>query len=326
MSKIRRVKWVLLSLLVSGSWLLGLSGCGAPTKMPTDTDQSDTDCSDTNRPRQRQAQANRSNQSRSGTDRSSQTQASANPTTPPTIASGRLRKITFALVASAENSTTAYQSAYRYIEDIGDGRGYTAGIIGFTSGTGDLLQVVQRYQKLAPKNKLTQYLSALRRVNGTASHRGLGKPFVRAWRQASQDSKMIQAQNEIVREEYLDPAVTYAQRDGLSPLGQYLYYDALVVHGPGTKAETDSFQGIRAAALRKAPTPAQGGKQATYLKAFLAARQPVMLAETAHQDLSRLQVQRQLIKAGNFQLKLPLQWRMYGDQYHLTAAMVKQLP
>ncbi|MFC6314812.1 chitosanase [Lapidilactobacillus achengensis] len=325
MSKIRRLKWALL-VLVSGGWLLGLSGCGAPTKMATDTDQSATDRSGTNRSRQRQAQADRSSQSRSGTDRSSQAQASADPTTPPTIASGRLRKITFALVASAENSTTAYQSAYRYIEDIGDGRGYTAGIIGFTSGTGDLLQVVQRYQKLAPKNKLTQYLPALRRVNGTASHRGLGKSFVRAWHQASQDPKMIQAQNTIVRQEYLDPAVSYAQRDGLSPLGQYLYYDALVVHGPGTKAEADSFQGIRAAALKKAPTPAQGGKQATYLKAFLAARQPIMLAETAHQDLSRLQVQRQLINAGNFQLKLPLQWRMYGDQYHLTAAMVKQLP
>lgn len=48
------------------------------------------------------------------------------------ISSGNLRKEVFALVSSAENSSTDYTKQYSYIEDIGDGRGYTAGIIGFT--------------------------------------------------------------------------------------------------------------------------------------------------------------------------------------------------
>lgn len=61
------------------------------------------------------------------------------------ISSGKLRKEVFALVSSAENSSTDYAEQYAYIEDIGDGRGYTAGIIGFTTGTGDLLEVVERY-------------------------------------------------------------------------------------------------------------------------------------------------------------------------------------
>lgn len=60
------------------------------------------------------------------------------------ISSGALRKEVFALVSSAENSTTDYAEQYAYIEDIGDGRGYAAGTIGFTSGTGDLLEVVKR--------------------------------------------------------------------------------------------------------------------------------------------------------------------------------------
>ena len=46
------------------------------------------------------------------------------------ISSGELRKEVFALVSSAENSSTDYAEQYAYIEDIGDGRGYTAGIIG----------------------------------------------------------------------------------------------------------------------------------------------------------------------------------------------------
>lgn len=49
----------------------------------------------------------------------------------------------FALVSSAENSDTDYSLQYGYIEDIGDGRGYTAGIIGFTTGIGDLPDVVE---------------------------------------------------------------------------------------------------------------------------------------------------------------------------------------
>src|SRR6185437_9800653 len=42
-----------------------------------------------------------------------------------------------------ENSTTTFR--YDYVEDLGDGRGYTAGRVGFCTGTGDLLDVVERY-------------------------------------------------------------------------------------------------------------------------------------------------------------------------------------
>src|SRR6185437_7226410 len=47
------------------------------------------------------------------------------------------------LVSSAENSSLDWKKQYGYIEDIKDGRGYTAGIIGFCSGTGDVLELVR---------------------------------------------------------------------------------------------------------------------------------------------------------------------------------------
>lgn len=240
-----------------------------------------------------------------------------------TIMTGKRRATTFALVASAENSSLDYQRQYRYIEDIGDGRGYTAGIIGFTSGTGDLLKVVTRYQKLAPNNRLVKYLPALRRANGHATHRGLGPDFVRDWRRAAQDRRLIQAQNDLVTQMYLRPAVRAAQEDGLSPLGQYIYYDAMVVHGPGAGAT--SFGGLRRAAKQRAKTPRQGGPAKTYLQTFLTVRAKVMRQEAAHHDLSRLNAQWQFVCAGKDELQLPLTWEMYGQQFTLTKAKLAEI-
>ncbi|VDG21128.1 chitosanase [Lactiplantibacillus mudanjiangensis] len=240
-----------------------------------------------------------------------------------TIATGNLRATTFALVSSAENSSLNYHQQYRYIEDIGDGRGYTAGIIGFTSGTGDLLQVVRKYQKLRPHNRLVRYLPALKRVNGTASHQGLGPKFVRAWRQAARDQRLIQAQDAIVDRLYLRPAIRAAQQDGLTPLGQYIYYDAMVVHGPGASA--DSFGGIRRVAKQRAKTPRQGGQATTYLRTFLTVRAKIMRQEKAHHDLSRLKAQWQFVQEHKDRLQLPLTWTMYQQKFRLTATKLKQL-
>lgn len=226
------------------------------------------------------------------------------------------RSIFYALVSSAENSTTDYEKEYAYIEDIDDGRGYTAGIIGFTSGTGDLLEVINKYVELKPQdNPLEKYIPALEEVNGTDSHEGLGDAFVKDWIAASKDSEMIAVQDAILDEMYLEPALKYAKEDGLSMLGAFIYYDAFVVHGPGE--DEDSFGGIRDAAVHSADVPAKGGNEAKYLPAFLDARTVVMLKEEAHSDLSRIDAQRKFIAEENFDLLLPLQWTMYGDEFVL---------
>src|SRR5690606_3278502 len=84
------------------------------------------------------------------------------------------------IVASAENGTLDWRSAYGYVEDIGDGQGYTAGIIGFCTGTHDLLTLVEKYTADHPGNGLARYLPALRAVDGTDSHEGLGPGFTAA--------------------------------------------------------------------------------------------------------------------------------------------------
>lgn len=244
------------------------------------------------------------------------------------ISEGNLRKIVFALVSSAENSTIDYSSQYGYIEDIGDGRGYTAGIIGFTTGTGDLLEVVNKYSELQPNNNLKKYIPALKKVNGTSSHKGLGYSFEADWRAAAKSNCFIEAQNSVLYDQYMKPAIDYALEDNLSPLGQYIYYDALVVHGSGESE--DSFEAIRNNALKKQAPPSKNNSsdnssEEKYLKAFLKERSVVMKKEKAHSDLSRLKAQEKFINEKKFNLELPLSWSMYGDKFSLTENDLKKL-
>ncbi|GAA1697978.1 chitosanase [Fodinicola feengrottensis] len=227
------------------------------------------------------------------------------------------KEIAMELVSSAENSTLDWKSQYSYIEDIGDGRGYTAGIIGFCSGTGDMLELVEKYTNDVPDNPLAKYLPALRKVNGTDSHSGLGTAFVNAWKAAAKLTAFQNEQNGERDRVYFNPAVSQAKSDGLGALGQFIYYDAIVMHGPGT--DHDSFGGIRTAAIKKAKPPSQGGNETTYLKAFLAVRKAVMKEEEAHSDTSRVDTeQTKFLNEGNLDLHTPLDWKVYGDPYHIS--------
>jgi chitosanase len=214
------------------------------------------------------------------------------------------------LVSSAENSSLKWREQYRYIEDIHDGRGYTAGIIGFCSGTGDMLELVRRYTRAHRRNPLARFLPALRRVNGTDSHRGLGRKFVAAWRRAAKRRGFRHAQDAERDRVYFPPAVALAKADGLGALGQFAYYDAAVVDG------FDGMRGVRERALTRAATPAQGGDQPAYLEAFLDERVVEMRKEAAHDDVTRIETaQRRFLREGNLDLDLPLRWSVYGDAY-----------
>ncbi|MFF2630471.1 chitosanase [Kitasatospora griseola] len=247
--------------------------------------------------------------------RSTASAAPAATTTPrPDLTDPKWKEYAQQLVSSAENSTLDWRSQYPYIEDIGDGHGYTAGIIGFCSGTGDLADVITRYTQLKPGNILAKYLPALALLDGSASHQGLDPTFVGDWQRAAADPLLQQAQNEERDRQYFTPAVTQAKADGLHALGQFAYYDAIVVHGPR------GFATIRTAALAKATTPVKGGNETTYLNAFLDARKAYMLAGNPNRNTSRIDTeQRVFLQAGNLDLRPPLNWKVYGDSYTIPA-------
>ena len=261
-----------------------------------------------------------------GTTPGTQPSASATPSKTPSsspsagkdLTDPRKKDIAMQLVSSAENSSLDWKAQYKYIEDIGDGRGYTAGIIGFCSGTGDMLELVELYTQRVPGNVLAKYLPALRNVDGTASHAGLDPNFTRDWKTAAADPAFQTAQNDERDRVYFNPSVQQAKADGLRALGQFAYYDAIVMHGPGDSAV--SFGGIRRAAMAKARTPAQGGDEFTYLNAFLDARVAAMKTEEAHSDTSRVDTaQRVFLNNRNFDLNPPLSWKVYGDPYTIAS-------
>lgn len=226
------------------------------------------------------------------------------------------KDIAMRLVSSAENSSLDWKAQYAYIEDIGDGRGYTAGIIGFCSGTGDMLDLVELYTRRAPGNVLAKYLPALREVDGSDSHDGLDPGFTGDWERAASDPAFQRAQNDERDRVYFDPAVRRGKADGLGTLGQFAYYDAIVMHGDG--GDSTSFGSIRRMALAQARPPSQGGDEVAYLDAFLDARVWAMKQEEAHSDTSRVDTaQRVFLRNGNLNLDPPLDWKVYGDSYHI---------
>ncbi|MEV4683122.1 chitosanase [Streptomyces kurssanovii] len=231
------------------------------------------------------------------------------------------KDIAMRIVSSAENSTLDWKAQYEYIEDIGDGRGYTAGIIGFCSGTGDMLAVVERYAKARPGNALERFLPALRAVEGSDSHEGLGEPFTRAWERAATSDAAFRAAQDAERDEsYLLPAVRRAEDDGLGALGQLIYFDAYVMHGSDTSESSTGFRALREKALVGAESPAEGGDEEEYLNAFLDARVEAIRKEPSHADTSRVETaQRLFVRERNFGLEPPLNWRVYGDSYHIGA-------
>ncbi|MFF7329290.1 chitosanase [Streptomyces sp. NPDC008150] len=236
---------------------------------------------------------------------------------PAGLAAPRKKDLAQQIVASAENSTLDWRSAYGYIEDIGDGQGYTAGIIGFCTGTHDLLTLVQRYTDEHPANGLARYLPALREVDGTDSHAGLDPHFTGAWKAEAKVPAFRTAQDKERDRVYFDPAVRLAKLDGLGTLGQFIYYDAMVFHGPGT--DPNGFYGLREKALKEANSPSQGGKEKQFLDVFLDVRRNAMRAKNPHIDTSRIDTaQRQFLYDGNLDLRTPLVWKVYGETYKVA--------
>lgn len=240
------------------------------------------------------------------------------------------KEIARKLISAAENSTLDWKNQYGFIKynvegNAPENRGYTAGIIGFTSRTHDMLALVEHYQRTAPNNPLTPYLATLRKVNGTSSREGLGQPFEKAWKEAAKDPLFLAAQDHECDRLYFEPAVSRAQADGLRELGQFAYYDAMVMHGPDDDAS--SFGGIRAEAIKRAKPPAQGGNEAAYLSAFLDARKAAMKTEMGHQDTTRVDtMQRAFLMAGNLSLQLPLVFKVYRDAYEIKALPPESTP
>jgi chitosanase len=223
------------------------------------------------------------------------------------------------ITSTFENSTLELQ--YDYVENIGDGRGLTAGRAGFTSATGDLLLMVRRYTDIEPGNGLAPYIPALEAVNGTDSVRGLGG-FADAWAEAAEDPRFRDLQDQVVDELYFVPAMTMAADLGIeTPLGQMIMWDTMIQHGAG--GDNGTWAIIEETRESAGPV---GQDEPAWLDAFLDARLRHLLetyrGTTENADVSsesRVEALRSLLRAPNLALEPPLTWEVYGDRFELPA-------
>ncbi len=178
-----------------------------------------------------------------------------------------------------ENSRTDFQ--YGYIENLHDGRGYTAGRIGFCTGTGDLLEVVERYTSLLPGNPLVNYLPELRRLAASGSDRTSGlSGFERNWKHAAPDPLFRSSQDEEVERSYFLPALEAAKSVGAeTALSKGFLFDTLVQHGNGNDPD-----GLPAILLRAesavSGTPKSGISEQAWLSALMDQRLETLLHAT----------------------------------------------
>jgi chitosanase len=137
------------------------------------------------------------------------------------------------IISCFENDTPIIQ--YGYIENINDGRGYTAGKAGFTTATADLLAVVQKYSELQPINLLSSFIPLLQALADSASESTIGlENLPAAWINSVADPKFIEAQDFISDLYYYVPAVDYSKELGLKlPVSLLCIYDCCIQHGDG---------------------------------------------------------------------------------------------
>ena len=246
-------------------------------------------------------------------------------------------EMAYEITSTAENSRTDWYAMtpgpdgkpapFRYCEDIDDDRGYTAGIVGFCSGTGDMLEMIDRYIALKPaSNAMQPYRDELVTLanEGMSSNAGnradalLGAPFIALWSNLGLNDPLFRKAQMDQREEmYFRPAFNQAVADGVGPLGLEILYDISVNHGPGNDSE--SFGGIVQAARNSKNPPSQGGGETAYLNALIDKRSAVLTSWGDNPANGRVAAHRSLVNSGNMVLNTPVSWSMYSDPFTIPS-------
>ena len=232
----------------------------------------------------------------------------------------RLTVVEDSLVSIFENSTLEIQ--YGFIKDIGDGNGFTAGRAGFTSKTGDMLEVLQEYEKLHPGSMLAKYIEPLQSVLHTASTEPVAG-LLSDWPLAAKRDPLFRKAQDLVNERlYRTPAHALAQSLGLQlPLSRAAIYEAGIQHGYGE--DHDSVTRIVARTNHAAGgTPREGIDEVKWLDAFIDMREQD-LRDPANKEygpifrdaVDRAQAIRKIYAEGNYDLAKPITVTVYGDTF-----------
>jgi chitosanase len=162
---------------------------------------------------------------------------------------------------------------YRYVEALGDGRGYTVTHFGLVTNELEMGWTIASHRRRVPASRLVRYLAALPpHDTGTDMEKLSG--FAEAWAlEIDAGPSLAMACDEVTDRLYLAPALEAARALGIaSAAGKLIFYDTLLQHGGGD--DPDSFSALIA------HTVAATGRNVTereFLTRFLDARRKVLL-------------------------------------------------
>jgi chitosanase len=223
------------------------------------------------------------------------------------------------LTSIFENSTPDFQ--YTFVANIGDGRGYTFGFVGFTSGTYSGTMFLKEYQRLRPNNALVGFLPAFKRIDA-GPHDGAGRnpdmagleAFPAAFASCGGDPAFPRAQRLLADRLSWNPAQRLAKRIGARySLTQGELYDAYVNHGE------NGVNALLARTRRRCGgTPATGVPEKKWLDTFLRVRLAVLKTDSTWvHAVDRIAIYRKLLRERNLQLRLPLEVDCYGNHFRI---------
>jgi chitosanase len=213
-----------------------------------------------------------------------------------------------------ENNTPELQ--YDYIEALGDGRGYTFGYCGFTTGTGDGLQVILQLmlgrESQYPLTRriaeaFERYVKPMEELAKAESDSLAGlEGFEQRWKTYGANVPVIAAQHVIGDTLYWLPAVRiWAQQLGWTTmLGLACLYDTIIQHGEGK--DPDSIGGI---IQRTVLTPHETQSICNFLTTRRAVLENATDPDTREEwknSVPRVDALFGLVNAGNFNLDPPV--------------------
>lgn len=213
------------------------------------------------------------------------------------------------LVSIAENSSTDWQKQINYIENINDGRGYTISIVGFCTGTGDFIQVLQEIQKIDSKHPLVKFIPLVQKVDGSSSVKGLEGLPAAMKSIGINDPVFNEAMWIIIKKLYWGPALEYCKKHNLiTNLSKYIAYDTYLNFGQWDYNKKYNLDTI------------PNSDETTFLKTFLEYKQKTIEADSSLGDKknNRVDMQKKLLNDKNFELSLPMTVSCYGDTFTIS--------
>lgn len=209
------------------------------------------------------------------------------------------------LVSIAENSSADWKKQINYIENINDDRGYTISIVGFCTGTGDFIQVLQEIKKIDPVHPLVKFIPIVKEKSGgdVSGLSGLPKSI---HDMGIDDPVFNKAMWIIIKKLYWGPSLQFCKSKNLvSNLSKYIAYDTCINFG-----ELDIFNKLEVAK--------NDVDEKVILKKFLDIKQTTI--ENGNYGSSkgaRTDMQKLMLSKNNMNLVTGFSVTCYGDTFKL---------